>query len=533
MGNAQNKWLDLVVYEVYLRSFADGNGDGIGDLRGLREKLDYLQELGVNAVWITPCYESPDVDNGYDISNYFTIDKKYGTLDEWKELVADMHARGMKIIMDLVVNHTSDKHEWFVQGRTSKNNPYHDYYLWADEPKTSWGSTFGGSAWEYNEPTGEYYLHLFAKEQPDLNWENEQLREEVRKIVDFWVDLGVDGFRCDVLDHISKDFEKGTFTEGPHLHEYLRELFNRENMKNVFTVGECSSGFENISKICGKDRGELTCIFQFDHIGLGRKNKWEPGEFRLRELRDIFINWQNFCAKQDLIYTLFTDNHDQARFADRLCIDRLKYYEKATCIAATTFLLKGIPFLYQGQEFGMRNDYKSNVRDFDDVETKGYYADYKGQVSKKEMLKRINYGSRDNARCPLAWTKSSANGYGFGSNAPWISINVHAGEQNLEVDREREQSIFKFYQEMLAMRKKFSAIRYGEFENHSGEKNAFIFTRTYQGERALVICNYEERQTIALPSGQWDLVLTNRVEKKEKENEWEFEPYEIAVYIEK
>ncbi|MBQ9729889.1 MAG: glucohydrolase, partial [Clostridia bacterium] len=210
----REKWLDLVVYEVYLRSFADGNGDGIGDLRGLREKLDYLQELGVNAVWITPCYESPDVDNGYDISNYFTIDRKYGTLAEWKELVADMHARGMKIIMDLVVNHTSDKHEWFVQGRTSKNNPYHDYYLWANEPKNTWRSTFGGSAWEYNEPTGEYYLHLFAKEQPDLNWENAQVRKEVQKIVDFWVKNGVDGFRCDVLDHISKDFEKGTFTEG-------------------------------------------------------------------------------------------------------------------------------------------------------------------------------------------------------------------------------------------------------------------------------------------------------------------------------
>ena len=528
MEKSREKFLDLVVYEVYLRSFKDGNGDGIGDLKGLREKLDYLQELGVNAIWLTPCYKSPDADNGYDIADYCSIDKKYGTLEEWDELVSDMHARGMKMIMDLVVNHTSDKHEWFVSARSSKDSPYHDYYMWADKPRNAWRSCFGGSAWEYNEQTDEYYLHLFTKGQPDLNWENPKVREEVKKVVDFWVERGADGFRCDVLDHISKDFDKGIYINGPRLHEYLKDLFGRKHLSKIFTVGECQSDENSIVDICGEGRDELTCVFQFSHIHLGRTDKWTDAPFKIADLRDILVSWQHFCEKNDLLYMLFTDNHDQARFADRLCKDRERYYEYATCLAATVFLLKGIPFLYQGQEFGMLNDERKSVDEFNDPETWGFYRDNQGKASEKELLDKMNYGSRDNARCPVAWTKKAADGYGFGSVRPWYPFCSNAEKVNLETDMQSEKSVYRFYQDLLTLRKETHCLRYGTFEDLTDKADSFVYARSYQGEKILVACNYEKAQELCLGDGTKELILTNNPSRKGDEKE--FAPFEVAVY---
>lgn len=528
MEKKREQFLDLVVYEVYLRSFKDGDGDGLGDLKGLREKLDHFQELGVNALWLTPCYKSPDADNGYDVADYCSIDEKYGTLKEWKELVDDMHARGMKMIMDLVVNHTSIEHEWFKAARTSRDNPYHDYYMWADTPKTDWRACFGGGVWEYNPPTNEYYLHLFAKEQPDLNWENPKVREEVRKIVDFWIDNGVDGFRCDVLDHISKDFEKGIFVNGPRLHEYLKELFDREKTRDIFIVGECASNKNTIEDICGEGRGELTCVFQFDQIHLGRLDKWTNAPFKMAELRDIMVSWQEFCEENNLLYTLFTDNHDQPRFADRLCRNREFYYETATCIAATVFLLKGIPFLYQGQEFGMLNDERKRVEEFNDPETWGVYQENVGKMDEKELLQKLNYGSRDNARCPVAWTGDEESGYGFGSIRPWYPFNAHADKVNLQKDKSSKKSIFRFYQAIFALRKEFAVLRQGAFKNLTKEADSFVYERRLGDERILVVCNYENAQTLSLPNGEKNLLLTNNEQRRGDEGA--FLPFEVAVF---
>ena len=306
----------------------------------------YLSDLGINAIWLSPCYKSPNHDNGYDISDYRDIMDEFGTLADWERLIAEAHRRGIKLIIDLVANHTSDEHYWFREARKSRDNPYHDYYYWAEKPKNDWKACFGGSAWEYNEPTGEYYLHSFAVQQPDLNWENPRVRAEMCAVVDYWVGKGVDGFRCDVLDYISKDFEQGKMFNGPHLHEYIRELFDRENTRHIFTVGECQSEEKDITDICGADRHELTCIFQFEHFGVGRKSKFDRCPYTMDEIRDILVKWQNFTAKHDLLYTLFTDNHDQPHYISRLGNDAEYRFECATLYGAMFYLLKGIPFIY-------------------------------------------------------------------------------------------------------------------------------------------------------------------------------------------
>ena len=357
MSNQNQDYLNLIVYQIYPRSFFDSNGDGIGDLNGIKQKIPHLKELGINAVWICPCYKSPNYDNGYDISDYRDIMDEFGNLSDWKSLAAELHSNGIKIIMDLVVNHTSSQHFWFKQARSSKNNPYHDYYIWADKPLTDWTACFGGSAWEYNEATNEYYLHSFAVQQPDLNWENPKVRKECCDVVDFWVDLGVDGFRCDVLDFISKDFKQNKMLNGPHLHEYIRQLFGREKVKHVFTVGECQSDVKSICDICGKNRDELKSVFQFEHIGLGRSDKYTPAPYTGNDIKNVLVKWQNFTAEHDLLYILFTDNHDQPFYISRLGNDKELRYECATAYCGMFYLLKGIPFIYQGQEFGSVNSY--------------------------------------------------------------------------------------------------------------------------------------------------------------------------------
>ena len=424
---ADTRFYDWIAYQIYPRSFMDGNGDGIGDIKGITGKLDHLVELGVNAVWLSPCYKSPNCDNGYDISDYRDIMDEFGTLDDWKEMIAEMHKRGIKLIMDFVANHTSSKHEWFKQARTSRDNPYHDYYVWRKEKPNDWQSVFGGSAWEYNKATDEYYLHSFAIGQPDLDWENEKVRKEMADIIDYWVDLGVDGFRCDVLDFIAKDFERGMMNNGPKLHEYVKELFGRDKVKHIFTVGECSMGEDRIADICGDGRNELKCIFQFEHFSLGKKDgdKFKKAPFKIDEVRNILVKWQNFTETHGLLYTLFTDNHDNAHYISRLGDDGKYRYECATMYAAMFYLLKGMPFIYQGQEYGAPDPRYADITAFDDVETFNYYNAHK-DIPRARLMEMINFGSRDNVRRPVCWDNSK--NFGFSSaDKTWIPLHSRDG----------------------------------------------------------------------------------------------------------
>ena len=529
----RDKYLDLVLYQVYPRSFYDSNGDGIGDLNGLRLKLDYLQELGVNAIWLSPCYKSPNFDNGYDISDYRDIASDFGTLEEWKLLVQDMHSRGMKLLMDLVVNHTSSEHFWFTEAKKSRDNPYHDYYVWADEPLTDWRSIFGGSAWEYNEATKEYYLHSFAIQQPDLNWENPKVRKEACDIVDFWVDLGVDGFRCDVLDFISKDFKEDKMFNGPRLHEYVNQLFGRDKVKHLFTIGECQSDEKSIYNICGKDRDELTTVFQFDHIGIGRKNKYTPRDFSYDELRDTLVKWQYFSAKNELLYMLFTDNHDQPYYLSRVGNDKELRYESATALATAFYMLKGIPLIYQGQEFGSVNSFFNDIHCFNDIETVNYFNERVYNEPLDLLINEINYGSRDNTRRPLAWTNDESSSFGFTSSKPWLQMSTRASEVNLQNDLASKKSIFKFYKKLLQLRKNSLAIRRGEFKDHTNaQTDCFVFERSIDNESIFVICNFKEQKHVKLPKclneNDYSLVLSNYTDGITILNE--FKPFEVRIY---
>lgn len=519
-----NSFLNWIVYQIYPRSFMDGNGDGIGDIKGITSKLDYLKELGINAVWLCPCYKSPNCDNGYDISDYRDIMDEFGTFDDWKEMIEQMHKRGIKLIMDFVGNHTSSEHEWFKQARTSRDNPYHNYYIWRDKVPNDWQSVFGGSAWEYNAPTKEYYLHSFAIGQPDLNWENEKVRKEMSDIIDYWVDLGVDGFRCDVLDFISKDFDKGLMNNGPKLHEYIKELFGRKKVKHIYTVGECSTGISGIKDICGEDRDELKSIFQFDHFALGRIGKFENNPFRYDDIRDILVKWQYFTENNNLLYTLFTDNHDQPHYISRLGNDNKYRYECATMYAAMFYLLRGIPFIYQGQEFGTPDPHYDDIKEYNDVETLNFYAEHNAEA---DIMQKINFGSRDNARRPMCWDNTK--NYGF-SNADetWTPLHSRGAEVNFENDRKSGKSVFEFYKKLLALRNKSDAIKFGKFEDITDGKGYFAFTRMWDDEKIVVVCNFDKsRKILNLPQGRY--LFGNYNVKRDPDGE--YKPFETAVYI--
>ncbi len=521
-------FLSLIVYQVYPRSFKDSNGDGIGDLGGVIEKLDYLKELGVNAIWLCPCYKSPNDDNGYDIADYREIMDEFGTLDDAKRLISEAHRRGIKVIMDLVPNHTSTEHEWFQKSRQSKDNPYSDFYYWADEPLNDWKSEFCGSAWAYDEVRGQYYLHSYAVSQADLNWNNPAVVKEMQDIVDFWVDLGADGFRCDVIDQISKDFEGNRNCFGPRLHEFINALFGREKTQHIFTVGECWAGdIDEVKRHCASERGELTTLFQFEHIGCGRHDKWTPKEDSLKSVRDILVKWQNLTIKEDLIYTLFTDNHDQSRFISRVGNDKEFRYESATCLGTMFYTLRGIPFIYEGQEFGMIAPHYDSINDFDDIESYNVYAELCEKYTPEEALEKINFGSRDNTRRPVAW---SGDEYaGFSTVEPWIKTYSGYKEINLQKDLASEKSIFRFYKELLALRSGTPAILYGDFNVISKPEDCnFIFTREYEGQKILVVCNFEEECDISLEYTAGELLLSNYCRNDGINGR--YGKYEIAVY---
>lgn len=518
--------LRWVIYQIYPRSFMDSNGDGIGDLQGIIQKLDYLKALGINAIWLCPCYKSPNDDNGYDISDYRDIMDEFGTMADMDALIGALHQRGMKLIMDLVPNHTSTSHRWFQESRKGKDNPYSDFYYWFDEKPNDWESVFRGSAWELDPVRGQYYLHSFAVSQADLNWDNPAVVKAMKETVDFWIDKGVDGFRVDVVDMISKDIRAGKNCFGPRLHEFIHELFGRENAKNLFTVGESwVTDIDEMIRHCAAGREELSALFQFDHIECGRYDKFTPKPDTLKTLRDRLLHWQRETEKHDLLNTLFTDNHDQPPMISRIADDREKRYESATCVAAMVYLLKGVPFIYQGQEIGRAAAHYDSIDCFNDIETINTYREFCQIMPAEEALERINFGSRDNARRPMEWD-GGENG-GFSTAKPWIALHSRYREINVKKDLEADRSVYRFYQALLRLRRENGAFLDGDVQVLSAPDDPFmIFTRSLKGEKWAVICNFERGRQIALPFACEKPALANL---NRESADGAYAPYECAV----
>ena len=525
MTEKYENYLDLIFYQIYPRSFKDSNNDGMGDLRGITEKIPHLLELGVNAVWLSPHYQSPGKDGGYDISDYRAVQKEFGTMDDFAEMLDALHKNGIKLIVDFVPNHTSTEHFWFREARKSKDNPYRDFYIWADKPLNDWVACCE-SAWKYDSATGQYYLHCFDPTQADLNWENPRVREEMKKVLDFWIDLGVDGFRCDVIDMICKDWENNRMNKGPHLHEYIKELFGREKCKNIFTVGECwGANVENIRNLTADGRGELTTVFQFEHINRNCASRFEPKKFSLSEFREIFAKWQTITQENELLYTLFIENHDQGRCVSRFADDGALRYESATMFATMLYCLRGIPFIYQGQEIGVTNSYFNKIEDFDDMETTAFHRAYKDLLGEDELWQLINFGSRDNARHPMPWNGGTCGGFNEGAKT-WLPLYPKYKEINVEADKSSEKSVFRYYKELLALRRESEVLRRGSFEDITGEaKTHFLYRREHGGEEIVVLCNFEKEAEISLPAGCVRL-LGNYPAHESKI----FAPFEAAIY---
>ena len=511
-------WKEAVVYQIYPRSFNDSNGDGIGDLNGITEKMDYLKKLGIDVIWLSPVYESPNDDNGYDISNYRGIMKDFGTMEDFDRMLAAAHERGIRIVMDLVVNHTSDEHPWFVESRKSKDNPYRDYYIWREgkngkEPN-NWGSCFSGSAWEYDGQTDMYFLHLFSRKQPDLNWDNPKVRDEVFDMMDWWCRKGIDGFRMDVISLISKvpglpDGEVGKngygdygpyVCNGPHVHEYLQEMNRRVLSRyDLLTVGECSGvTVEEAKKYASLDGKELNMVFQFEHMDLdgGETFKWNERKIKLTELKKVLTKWQTSLAGKAW-NSLYWCNHDQPRMLSRMGNDSPEYREvSAKMLATCLHMMQGTPYVYQGEELGMTNVPFRTLEDFRDIESINAYHELVGQgvFDSDTMMRYLRYKSRDNARTPMQWDDSE--NAGFTEGTPWIMVNPNYTEINAREELGREDSVFYYYQNLIRLRHENPVIVYGDYELLMPEdESLYVYTRTLEPDRLLVICSFSETET--------------------------------------
>lgn len=550
-------WKEAVVYQIYPRSFMDSNGDGIGDLNGITEKMGYLEKLGIDVIWLSPVYESPNDDNGYDISNYQGIMKDFGTMEDFDRMLASAHAHSIKIVMDLVVNHTSDEHPWFVESRKSRENPCRDYYFWREgkdgkEPN-NWGSCFSGSAWQYDEETQMYYLHLFSKKQPDLNWDNPAVREEVFPMIDWWCQKGIDGFRMDVISMISKvpglpdgkagDSGRGDFgphvCNGPHVHEYLQEMNQKVLSKyDLLTVGECSGvTVEEAKKYASLDGSELSMVFQFEHMDLdgGETSKWCDRKIDLVELKKVLSKWQ-VSLEGKAWNSLYWCNHDQPRMLSRLGNDSPEYRELSGKMLATCLhMMQGMPYVYQGEELGMTNVPFETMEDFRDIESINAYRELVGQgvLDGKTMMKYLRYKSRDNARTPVQW--SNEKNAGFTTGTPWIMVNPNYREINAKEQLSREDSMFYYYQKLIALRHEMDLIVYGSYQLLLPEDPAiFAYTRTLGEEKLLVVCNFsEESQQFLLPEefhGREGRLLISNYQQEARAEKQTPRPYEAFVY---
>lgn len=521
-------WKEAVVYQIYPRSFNDSNGDGIGDLQGIIQRLDYLADLGIDVIWLSPVYASPNDDNGYDISDYQAIMTDFGTMDDFDELLEKAHQKGLKIMMDLVVNHTSDEHEWFKQSRQSRDNPYRDYYFWRDQPN-NWGSFFSGSAWAYDETTNSYYLHLFSKKQVDLNWDQPKVRQAVYAIMNWWLDKGIDGFRMDVINLISKveglpDGPKNPgdlygvaypyVSDGPHIHDYLQEMYREVlSRKDLMTVGE-TPGLppEQALLYVLQDRHELQTVFSFDHVNLdhGPYGKWSTNRTDLVTLKKTLNHWQE-ALKDGGWNALYWDNHDQPRAVSRFGCDDEKWRVKsAKMLAMCLHMMRGTPYIYQGEELGMTNVAFDDLNDYRDIETLNAYQELvvnHHRLSHEEMMDGIHAKGRDNARTPMQWDDTSQ--AGFTQGTPWIKVNPNYPAINAASQIHDPDSIYSFYKTLIKLRKQYEVIIYGDFRLIApDDPNVFAYSRDLDGDHLEVYCNFTNQTlTIEMPDDQ--ILLTN------------------------
>ncbi|WP_089751585.1 alpha,alpha-phosphotrehalase [Halobacillus alkaliphilus] len=550
-------WKKAVVYQIYPKSFNDTTGNGVGDIQGIIEKLDYLNELGVDVLWLTPMYKSPQNDNGYDISDYYDIHDEYGTMQDFEQLLEETHNRGMKLIMDLVVNHTSTFHQWFQESQKSVDNPYRDYYIWRDPvdggAPTNWQSKFGGNAWEYDEKTGQYYLHLFDVTQADLNWENEQVRDELYQMMRFWAEKGIDGFRLDVINLISKDQKypdddgsvapgdgRKYYTDGPRVHEYMQEM-NREVFApyDLMTVGEMSSTtVEHCIQYTAPDRNELSMTFNFHHLKVDYPNgeKWTVADFDFHDLKQILSKWQREMNKGNGWNALFWCNHDQPRVLSRFG-DEVNYPEESAKMLATTIhMMQGTPYIYQGEEFGMTNPGFDSIEKYRDVESINMYKEFREKgVSEEKILEILKQKSRDNSRTPVQWNDEP--NAGFTSGNPWITVADNYKSINAEKAKNTENSIFHYYQKLIQLRKENDILTFGDYELLTPEdEQLFAYLRQWNGERLLVINNFYGSETsFSLPEnlkleGKTEVMISNYDDVSQDLSDVKLRPYESVVY---
>lgn len=545
-------WKEAVVYQIYPRSFMDSNGDGIGDINGITSRLDYLKELGVDVLWLSPVYQSPNDDNGYDISDYQAIMEEFGTMEDFDRMLEGIHARGMKLVMDLVVNHTSDEHPWFVESRKSKDNPYRDYYIWREgkdgkEPN-NWGSCFSGSAWEYDKTTDMYYLHLFSKKQPDLNWDNPKVRDEVFQMMNWWCEKGIDGFRMDVISLISKKpglpdgyqapgalYGDSGCANGPHVHEYLQEM-NQKVLSHydLMTVGECAGvTIEEAKKYANADGRELSMVFQFEHVEAnGPMGKWTDERVQLKDFKTTMSKWQTELEGKAW-NSLFLGNHDQARSVSRFGNDAPEYRAvSAKMLVTCLHMMQGTPYVYQGEELGMTNCPFPTLEDLRDIESINAFHELTeaGKVNPEDMKRYIRLRGRDNARTPMQWD-DSANA-GFTTGTPWIMVNPNYTEINAKTEMEDPDSVFRYYQKIIGLRKKEKVMVYGTYQllDPDNEK-LYVYTRTLDNEKLLVICNFtEEEEIYSVPEefSEGEVLISN-YHRETVEKEILLKPYEALV----
>ena len=552
-------WKRSVVYQIYPKSFNDTTGNGTGDIDGIIEKLDYLKKLGVDVLWLTPIYDSPQRDNGYDIRDYYKIFEDYGTMEDFDRLLQEAHQRDLKIIMDIVVNHTSTEHEWFQQSRSSKDNPYRDFYIWKDsveggEP-SNWISKFGGSAWKLDEETGQYYLHLFDVTQADLNWENNEVRQRVYEMMNYWFEKGVDGFRLDVINLISKnqDFpnDDGSiapgdgrrfYTDGPRVHEYMQEM-NKEvfSKYDVLTVGEMSSTtIDNCIKYTNPDRNELSMTFNFHHLKVDYPNgeKWSIADFDFLKLKEILSTWQVEMHKGGGWNALFWCNHDQPRIVSRYGDDGEYRVQSAKMLATAIHMMQGTPYIYQGEEFGMTNPKFTKIDQYRDVESLNMFNLLKEEGnSEEEVLEILKHKSRDNSRTPVQWNDSE--NAGFTTGEPWIPVASNYNEINAEAAVNDENSIFYHYQKLNHLRKELDIVTYGDYElileNHP---DIFAYVRNAEnGEKLLVVNNFYRKSTdfelpksIDLTGLSAEVLISNYEETPTDLSSFSLRPYESIVF---
>ena len=552
-------WKEAVVYQIYPRSFKDSNGDGIGDINGIREKLDYLQTLGIDVIWLSPVYQSPNDDNGYDISDYQDIMTEFGSMADFDALIKEAHERNIRIVMDLVVNHSSDEHRWFIESKKSKDNPYRDYYIWKEgkdgKVPNNWGACFGGSAWEYDQATDSYYLHMFSKKQPDLNWENEKVRKEIFDMMTWWGEKGVDGFRMDVITMISKDQNYpdgkpipnspyGDFgpyvNNGPRVHEFLKEMNQKVISKfDWLTVGEgAGAGVEDAIKYAGFDRDELNMIFTFEHVNLGQSEygKWSDGKVNLVELKKVLTKWQDGLEGKAW-NSLYWDNHDQPRAVSRFGNDSPQYRQlSAKMLATCLHFMKGTPYIYQGEELGMTNCKCTSFDEFEDIEIKNAYRDYvsTGILSEEQMLSFVNAVGRDNARFPMQWDDTP--NAGFTSGTPWIRVNDNYKEINAASQVKDSRSVFNYYKELIRLRHELPVMVYGVYEAVDIEHpKVFAYTRTLDKEKLFVICNFTE-ETLEYKlsqgfTGSEEILNSNYEDCHTHAGSIQLRPYEAKVFM--